>query len=144
MSTATPFLRGARPHATMRHAPRLLLGQAGFGSRKLSKISPKHRIIDPGPTGAPSLRQMRGPLASSHGCALQSRDVQLDHVHHRGEDAAGDGRVGVGEKTGQSLGHNLPRDAPPVAQPAAHDFRPTVGGEGCPQPIDLCLICTED
>src|SRR5215210_2521011 len=75
--------------------------------------------------------------ASSHGCTLQSRDVQLDHVLHRGEDAARDGRVGVGEKTGQSLGHNLPRDAPPVAKPAAHDFRPAVGGEGCPQPIYL-------
>jgi hypothetical protein len=53
--------------------------------------------------------------ALSGGSALKGGNIQFHHPRHRLEYPPRDGRIRIGQKTGQTLGHDLPRHAPPVA-----------------------------
>ena len=101
------------------------LQEVAQGSFDFSTLEHLEKNCPPGrrnrKKGRPVRRNSRSrqlAWASSHGCTLQSRDVQLDHVLHRGEDAARDGRVGIGEKTRQSVRPSIAKGPqPPREEP---------------------------
>jgi hypothetical protein len=68
----------------------------------------------------------------------QSLDADLLHLEHRGHDAPGLFRVSVVQHLDEGGGHDLPRDAESVLEPATlHGL--AAGGQLLPEVIDLVL-----
>src|SRR3954463_13207219 len=75
----------------------------------------------------------------SFGRALELGDVELHHLHERAHDAVGLRRI-LADELGQRLGHDLPRQAVLVLEPAALHFLAAARSELVPAVVDLLLV----
>src|SRR3954451_4759013 len=66
-----------------------------------------------------SLLESSGGSADAIGGALERRDVEALHVHHRLEGAPGAGAIGVAEQCDELARHDLPRNTEAIFYPAA-------------------------
>src|SRR5438552_22676 len=69
---------------------------------------------------------------------LEGRDVELSHLQQRLHHLCRVPALRVTHHPAQRGGHDLPRDAEPILEPAARSFLATVG-EPCPDLIELIL-----
>src|SRR5215204_7476730 len=71
-------------------------------------------------------------------------DVDLRHPEHRGHRALRPCLVRVRQQPLHLAGHDLPRDAEPVLDPAAGPLLTAVDGEGVPVVVDVGLVRAVD
>src|SRR5947207_1230318 len=76
---------------------------------------------------------------SLHRGALERRDVDLIHLHHRIHDALGFRLIGIGQHIAENNRTHLPRETEFVFEPTARSGRSAVGGKFLPEIIDLVL-----
>src|SRR5690625_3873392 len=79
------------------------------------------------------------PRLAVHG-PFNSSNVDLCHLHHRGEHTLGHGRDREREALKEDRWRNLPRHAQPVLAPATGTSLPAVVDDGMPIAIRLLLI----
>src|SRR5882757_2430309 len=70
---------------------------------------------------------------------LDRRDVDLPHLHHRGECALGFSAAGR-HRLHQHARRDLPGDAPSVLAPAARALLAAIADDGVPVAVGLLLI----
>ena len=81
---------------------------------------------------------------SASPCRLDRRDVDLPHLHHRVKRALGNGRIGIGDRLGQSDWRDLPGQSPSILAPAAFALPAAVTDDCVPVTIRLGLISRRD
>ena len=147
----SPEARVARPPATRQKPSRGAASEpdADGSARR------RHALVCV-PTGAhadvaaSSDRERHGDRRSSDrphdagGGGFDRGDVDLAHLQHRLHGTMRAIRIGVADELDEPIRDDLPRESPPVLQPAARLLLPAVGDQGRPVAVDLLLVGARD